>query len=175
MSNKLTKPKNPVERKDLRWDGNETLMPGDRGYFLRAALSTWDLPPIDISDPEQVETRILWYFQHCVETDLKPTVMGLCNSIGISRDTFYNWEVGNYRKDTHTDIVKKAKNILEELWEVYMVEGKINPIVGIFLGKNHFGYADKREMVIEPRQTVIEPKEMEDVLELYGEEEKTVI
>jgi len=171
MSDNKNKPVKKRTRKDLAWDGNEKLLPGDRGRYLRAALGSWNLPVIDISDEKQVEERILWYFNHCMENDLKPTVMGLCNALGISRDTFYNWGVGNYRKSTHSDLVKKARNLLEELWETYMVEGKINPVVGIFLGKNHFGYADKKEVVLEPRQTVVEPTQMDDVLKLYGGEE----
>lgn len=172
MSNKPVKKKRkPVTRKDLRWDGNETLMPGDTGYFLRSAMEVWDLPDIDISDPEQIEVRILWYFQRCIDDDLKPTVNGLCNALGVERQTFYNWGVGDYRKDTHFDIVKKAKRIMGELWETFMVEGKINPTVGIFLGKNHFGYVDKKEVAVEPRKTVIEPEEMDDLLEIYEEEE----
>jgi hypothetical protein len=158
-------------RKDLSWDGNENVQPGDRGYYVRHALASWNLPPIDISDAKQVEERIYWYFQHCVEDDLKPTVMGLCNAIGITRATFYNWGVGETRTDSHKDIVTKARDVLEEMWEIYMVEGKINPIVGIFLGKNHYGYTDKKELTIEPRQTIVEPTQMDDVLKLYGGDE----
>jgi hypothetical protein len=97
--------------------------------------------------------------------------MGLCNAIGIDRRTFYNWNVGETRSDSHKDIVTKARDILEEMWEIYMVEGKINPIVGIFLGKNHYGYTDKKELTIEPRQTIVEPTQMDDVLKLYGGDE----
>lgn len=57
------------------------------------------------------------------------------------------------------------------MWETYMIEGKMNPIVGIFLGKNHFGYTDKKELTVEPRQTVVEPTQMDDVIELYGNAE----
>ena len=47
-------------------------------------------------------------------------------------------------------------NALEQLWEYYMQNGKINPVSGIFLGKNNFGYVDKTEHVIEPRATLNE-------------------
>jgi hypothetical protein len=40
--------------------------------------------------------------------------------------------------------------MMENLWENYMQNGKINPVSGIFLGKNNFGYQDKQEMVITP-------------------------
>ena len=39
---------------------------------------------------------------------------------------------------------------MELLWENYMQNGKINPVSGIFLGKNNFGYQDKQEMVLTP-------------------------
>lgn len=95
------------ERKDLSWNGNENLLPGDRGRYLRHALASWDLPEIDISDEKQVEERIIWYFNHCVEDDIKPTVSGMCNALGIDRKTFYTWQVGEYRESTHRPIVKK--------------------------------------------------------------------
>ena len=31
-----------------------------------------------------------------------------------------------------------------------MTSGKINPVSGIFLGKNNFGYQDKQEYVVTP-------------------------
>jgi hypothetical protein len=39
---------------------------------------------------------------------------------------------------------------MEELWENYMQTGRINPVSGIFLGKNHYGYQDKQDVVITP-------------------------
>ena len=40
---------------------------------------------------------------------------------------------------------------MENLWENYMQNGKINPVSGIFLGKNNFGYQDKTEHVLTPK------------------------
>jgi hypothetical protein len=39
---------------------------------------------------------------------------------------------------------------LEELWEDYMLNGKVNPVAGIFLGKNLFQYRDQQEYVLTP-------------------------
>ena len=39
---------------------------------------------------------------------------------------------------------------MESLWENYMQNGKINPVSGIFLGKNNYGYQDKTEYVVTP-------------------------
>jgi hypothetical protein len=43
--------------------------------------------------------------------------------------------------------------MLEELWESYMQNGKINPVSGIFLGKNNFGYQDKQDLVVTPNHS----------------------
>ena len=41
---------------------------------------------------------------------------------------------------------------MENLWETYMNSGKVNPVAGIFLGKNNYGYQDKTEYVLTPNQ-----------------------
>ena len=33
-----------------------------------------------------------------------------------------------------------------------MQNGKVNPVSGIFLGKNNFGYKDQQEYVVTPNQ-----------------------
>lgn len=143
-----TKPKR--KRPDLENFGMEKVKPGDNARYLRHALGNFECPAINIEDIEQVEERIVWYFNHCGTNDMKPTVLGLCNALGIDKKTFYDWGQGNHRAITHSPLIKKTYHLLEELWESYMLNGKVNPVSGIFLGKNHFGYQDKQEMVLTP-------------------------
>lgn len=144
----VVKPKRKRNRPDMENFGHEYVEPGDNTRYLRNALAIWDLPPIDISDEKQVEERIKWYFQKCMEDDVKPGVVGLSNALGVTRDTLWDWKSGNTRAGTHSDVVKKAYGILEQMWEDYMQNGKINPVSGIFLGKNHFGYKDQTELKV---------------------------
>ena len=130
--------------------------PGDNSKYLRHALATKNMPPIDISDVNQVRDRLEWYFDHCADYDMKPTVTGFCNSLGISRTTLFDWKRGKFRGDSHQAVILEAYSMLEELWENYMQNGKINPVSGIFLGKNNFGYQDKQEHVITPSTTEVE-------------------
>lgn len=130
--------------------GEENVQPGDNSKYLRHALTTLSLPPIDIANAQQVEERIEWYFGHCIESDMKPTVMGMCNALGISRNTIRTWYNEDFRATTHAPVVKRAYALLEELWEDYMLNGKINPVSGIFIGKNAWSYADKQEVVLTP-------------------------
>lgn len=144
--------------------------PGDNSRFLRHALTTMGMPPIDISDPAQVEERIWWYFGHCMENDMKPTVIGMCNALGIHRDTIHTWKTGERRAGTHQEIVLRAYRLLEELWEDYMLNGKVNPVSGIFLGKVHFGYREQQELILTPnQQNQITPEDITTIEAKYAE------
>ena len=152
-----------------RPDLKEQTEPGDNSKYIRHALATLNLPPIDIADPAQVEERIDWYFNHCVDSDMKPTVKGFCNAIGVHRDTIHTWRTGEFRAGTHQAIICKAYDLLEEMWENYMLNGKINPVSGIFLGKNNFGYADKQEYVLTPNQQKVTLDDVKVIESKYDE------
>ena len=54
--------------------------------------------------------------------------------------------------------------------EDYAQNGKINPVAAIFLMKNHFGYADKQEVVLTPNQQLGEQVPAEDLEKKYLED-----
>ena len=169
-NNKLDKPKRTRNRPDLAKFGQEYVETGDNSKYIRHALATMNLPPIDIADPKQVECRIAWYFQHCADNDMKPTVTGFCNSLGVHKDTIRAWYHGEFRAGTHQAIIKQAYSVLEELWEDYMLNGKINPVSGIFLGKNQWtGYQDKQEVVLTPNQGGVAALDPATIEEKYAE------
>ena len=150
--------------------GQEHVEPGDNSKYLRHALATLDMPPIDISNAAQVSERLGWYFNHCADSDMKPTVNGMCNALGIHRDTLHTWRTGEYRADSHQAIVMKAYRVLEELWEDYMLNGKINPVSGIFLSKNLFyGYSDKQEFVLTPNNGIPSDADAATIAAKYDE------
>lgn len=126
--------------------------PGENTKYLAHALAVRNFPPIDIADPVQVQNRINDYFQLCVTNDMRPTATGFRNSLRIAKSTLWEWRQGNYRAGTHQAIICEAYDVLEALWEDNMQNGKINPVSGIFLGKNNFGYQDKQEYVLTPNQ-----------------------
>ena len=121
-------------------------------------MQLYKLPSIDIKDPEQVDARLEEYFKIHFENDLKPTVAGMGMALGLDRRRLWEIKTGNFGTQkslselpTQTkDSIKKAYDFLETLWENYMHNGKINPVSGIFLAKNNFGYQDKQEYVVTP-------------------------
>jgi hypothetical protein len=129
-----------------------------------------DMPPIDISNAEEVRERLFWYFHHCADNDMKPTVNGMCNALGIHRDTLHTWRTGEFRSNSHQAVVVQAYRILEELWEDYMLNGKVNPVSGIFLAKNLFyGYSDKQEVVVTPNTVQLSDSDLATIDAKYDE------
>jgi hypothetical protein len=130
--------------------GEENVEPGDNARYLRYAMASLNLPPIDISDPVQVKQRIYEYFQYCLDNDRKPNIKGMGNWLGVDSTTVNSWKRGEWRTTTHSPLIKKVYDIFEEIWLDYMQNGKVNPASGIFLGKNLFGYKDVQDVVITP-------------------------
>ena len=146
----IVKQKQRRNRPDLAKFGEENTEPGDNARYLRFALASWNLPPIDISDPKQVEQRINDYFQFCIDNDRKPNIKGLGNWIGVDDETVMRWRKGEYRKETHCGLIKKAVDALQEMWWDYGQNGKCNPASWIFIGKNAFGMRDEQQIVVTP-------------------------
>ena len=149
--------------------GVNNVEPGDNSRYLAHAMAVMNMPPIHIADPVQVEQRIHDYMVLCEQYDMKPTVKGFCNALRISRNTLFEWKRGTFRAGTHQEVIIRAYDLLEELWENYMQNGKINPVSGIFLGKNNFGYQDKQEYVVTPNTGVPEAVDVATIEAKYAE------
>lgn len=128
----------------------------NRKYIL-SAMSLWELPAIDLKDEEQIKERTDTYFAMMAEQDMKPTVVGYAMALGLDRRQL--WALVNdqpysgrgYVYDIPprcADRIKKGYKTMEFLWESYMQNGAVNPVSGIFLGKNHYGYKDQQETVV---------------------------
>ena len=126
---------------------------GDNNKYTTFALAIMKLPKIDVRDPQQLQSRVVEYFQLCADHDMKPGVAAVGLAIGLDRRRL--WEIRSGSKNVAIpqeckDIINSVYDSLEVLWEGYMTGGKINPVSGIFLGKNNFGYQDKQEYVVTP-------------------------
>lgn len=121
--------------------------PGDNTRFTRNVLTIAGLPPIDRNDPTAVQQRINEYFQIVLGNDLKPSVSGVALALGMSRSKFIAWAAGDRRAgQPQGEMAKQVYSILNTLWEDYMLNGKVNPAAGIFIGKNNFGYRDEQKL-----------------------------
>lgn len=135
------------------------LEPGDNTKFLTLNIELFNLPEIDKHDVNAVSQRLEDYFKIYAKHDVKPTVAGMAMALGMSRRTLiaivndYATGGAGYKSALPHEValsIKKAYRIMENLWENYSTNGKLNPVTAIFLAKNNFGYQDKTEHVVTP-------------------------
>lgn len=134
--------------------------------------------------PEKLKQGIIDYFAYVDEinrerriTDekLKPyTVTGLCVYLDIHRETLIEYG----KRPDYAEMVKQAKQKVENYVEEGLLNGSINAIGGIFNLKNNFGWVDKIDInaTAQPeqltptdiRQQLQDRKKLEGSMKLIG-------
>jgi hypothetical protein len=156
--------------------------PGDTTRIVQTNMKFLTLPKVDLRDPKAVKQRIGEYFQIYAEADMKPTVAGMAMALDVDRRRLWEIKTGNYvnvggYKDLPVetvDCIKKAYEILESTMESYANAGKINPVMAIFMMKNHFGYQDKTEYVLTPNQKQESDYDADEISKRYLTDSATI-
>lgn len=150
--------------------------PGDMTKYINLNAELYNLPDIDLRNQDEVLNRLNEYFNIFAKYDTKPTVAGMAMALGMSRQNLYSIVNGinnggnGYKNNLPravADTIKKAYILLENLHENYMMDGKVNPVTGIFMAKNHYGYTDKTEHVVTPNQKSEEEYSTEEIRQRY--------
>ena len=180
------KPKKPKGKprggNNILTDAALNVEAGDNAKYVMLGAKLFNLPAIDLNDPQQVNDRLNEFFQIHAEADMKPTVAGMGMALGLDRRRLWEIKTGNFGTQRSLenlptltkDSIKKAYEYMEILWENYMQNGKINPVSGIFLGKNNFGYQDKQEHVITPTINSDTDYNAEDIRKRYLTDSTTI-
>lgn len=173
----------PPVRKHTPPQMRVNLNEGDNSKIMNVNVALFNMEKVDLHDAEAVQKRLSEYFQIYAAADLKPTVAGMGMALGLDRRRL--WEIrsgqtqGRGEIDTlpqeTRDIVKRAYMLMENMWETYMNSGKINPVSGIFLGKNNFGYQDKTEYVVTPNVQQERDFNEEDIRRRYLPDSTTMV
>ena len=158
-------------------DNGLMLEKGDNAKIMSINIALFNMQDIDMTDAQAVTDRLGEYFALYEQADLKPTVAGMAIALnGMSRQTLtaiaHDRVTGStgYKSALPpevTTIIKKAYKMMENMWETYMNSGKINPVSGIFLGKNNYGYQDKTEYVLTPNTQNDSDYDAEDIRQRY--------
>ena len=102
-----------------------------------------------------------------IKNNMKPTVEGLATAFGVDRRTLYKW-VHNIDSDSlpvnFRVTLKKVYQVLNSNFTDLSINGKINPVISIFLMKNNFGYKDQTEVV---QTTSTESTKADEVMNKY--------
>lgn len=158
-------------------DNGLILQKGDNAKYMAVQMVLFNMTDIDMKNPVEVQNRLNEYFALYVENDMKPTVAGMAIALnGMNRRTLWaithdaNTGTSGYKTALPTEVartIKKAYFLLENLWESYMNSGKVNPVAGIFLGKNNYGYQDKTEYVVTPNVNQDNDYNADEIRERY--------
>lgn len=170
--------KKPWKDRNSPMIGNNglNLEAGDNTKILGVNIKLFNMSKVDLHDPDAVAERLTEFFMLYAENDMKPTVAGMAMALGMDRRRL--WAIRNDQPTGGSgytsalphevaDYIKKAYILMENMWESYMNSGKINPVSGIFLGKNNFGYQDKQEMVLTPNTQNESDFSAEDIRKRY--------
>ena len=144
--------------------------PGDNTKYINHSLRLAKFERCDFTNAPQVAERCDTYFRICAEDDMKPSVAGLALCLGIDRVYLYELRMGIKGKSSEVaNVLKKAVATLDLQMVDYMQNGKINPVSGIFLMKNNFGYKDQQEVVVTPKTPLGEETDAARLAEKYSE------
>lgn len=154
-----------AERKEIAAKEFMENEPTTNQRMLRYALDGWGEKPVDLNDFRAVKSRVQTYFNDCIRYDLKPTLIGVCRRLGITKQAFWKWRTGAARNSNYQKLAEDIYAIIEEMTVELAYNNDINNIQAIVQLKNHFGYTDEQKVVVEPRQSFIDDTmTMADVL-----------
>ncbi len=135
---------------------NKALKRVSNTLFLSHAMELANLPPVRWNETKNVSQRAEMYFAICIKNDMRPSIVGLALSFGMSRAAFDDFRSGINDVGATPEafgVIEKAVAVINAQFEDYMLNGLITPVSGIFLLKNDFGYKDTSEQVVTTKHT----------------------
>lgn len=132
-------------------DDGGTATPAELANLAGYTLAVFQSTEPDLHSPEEVQAAIVNYFQNCQAHGLRPGNLGLYAALGLSRQDYNNIITGKSKSKASPaciDILKKAARAVGVYREGLAMEGKINPVTYIFMGKNYDGLQDQTTLNI---------------------------
>lgn len=128
--------------------------------------------PYKWNSVEVLEKELVDYFSLCDKTDTVPTITGIATWLHCSRETIYAH--ANNPNSQFSDILKNVINACQSSLENGAIDGKVNSVVYIFMGKNYFGLKDDKNITVTPSQnTSLNTQSTMDAIQKQLEEETT--
>lgn len=143
--------------------------PDDVRQALTECLRWYKQGMTPAATDDEIEQRTINFFEYCIENGERPTVEKYALALGYVRTTINDWERGNHASPRRSDIIKKAKEFLASYDAAMTTQGKMNPVVYIFRGKNYYGMKDQQDVVLTPNTGLAADIQPEDVAQKYAE------
>lgn len=143
----MARPK-PKQHRQPRGSQVEGAEQGVTARYLRFNLTLAGLVPVDLNDSQAVYSRVMEYFQMCIDNDMKPTLTALSLALGMNRHMFARLVAGEKGKAVAT-VMRGAKAICEAQLQDYMHNGDVTPLQGMFELNNNYGYKNQIDVISE--------------------------
>lgn len=105
--------------------------------------------PTMFPKPQDLQEAIDEYFD-TISPDVVPTIENLCNFLGITNTTLFNYA----KKDGFKEIVEMAKQKIADGYIQGALNNQFNATFTMFIMKNMHGYKDKIEQENSGEQTI---------------------
>ena len=117
----------------------------------------------DINDPDSLFRCLEEYMLLCMEQNIKITNMAAYAACGVSGTDVLNWENGRTRKNDprYREFAVFLRSVCAQYREQSMVEGTVNPVIGIWHQKQYDSMTDHPIVEASP-DNAIEVKEDPD-------------
>lgn len=158
-------------RKDVSDAKNKALGKGTNNgrnaEVLKHTLRVAALGKFNYKDPDLLVERLNTYYNYCIEDDIKPTVAETALALGMGREQYNRILHGEFKwvNTELLNIFKISYNILTAQTEIFMQEGSINPVAGIFLMRNNMDYRNDVEMTVNVANNQVQSISNKEILE----------
>lgn len=126
--------------------------------------------PLTWNSVEELEEQLIEYFKLCDETATIPTITAIATWLHCSRELIYRH--ANDENSPFHDTLKNVINICHTSLENGAVDGKVNSVVYIFMGKNYFDLEDSKNITVTPAtSSTTNSQETMDAIQRQIEEE----
>ena len=127
--------------------------------------------PCRFDSVEYVEKELIDFFELCDRTDTVPTITAIASWLHCGRDTIYAH--ANNPNSQFSDVFKNVINVCHTSLENGAVDGKVNSVVYIFMGKNYFSLTDNKDITISANsdKQLVNSRETMDAIQKQLQEE----
>ena len=90
-------------------------------------------------------------------------------ALGVTVATLWDWENKRSQSPIRSEMIKKAKGILQGIDAKLVAEGRIPQITYIFRAKNFYGMRDQQEVILTPNDPLGDAENTKQLQDKYVE------
>ena len=121
------------------------------------------------NDTEEIIRRTNDFINGRITAGQLPTIEGWATALGMNRSTLQRWIAGSVNSESIETVrfLQLAKEYMSDVAATAALSGNVPPVPWIFYAKNHFDYADKVEVAVEPRNPLGPTRSIEEIAKKY--------